>query len=1102
MKQRMNSQRKHFSRGVLSLLVIASLTAFSAQAVAQDVSKERSKDRADITKDLERAGKNAERLDKDKTKEKKDLGLSDSPKKVDTTAERTARSPEEIAELKRQIEKKNVELIKKLDKLIQGDPYSPSRPDWMFQKAELLWELRNMEYLRARAEYNECLAASDAGNIDASKCEEPVPEYGEAQEIYSAILKEYSDYGRLDEVIYRLGRGLIEAGKGAEAVDLLNRLVQNYPNSVYKPEAHLALGEFYFDKDIYNLAKTHYNDTMEYKDYSFREYARYKLGWTHYNQQNYRPAIETFKKVVEVDDQTLGFRSQALNDLIVAFAQVEGGWKEARTYFLDYDKEYADVSPEDEVKGNKEYAYKQMGKMAGYLEQQGQDEDAVSIYEWFIEERPNHKNMPQWMESIVIAKKKEVNNLAATEKAMNRFIAYLDPQGTWYQQNKENEGSISNAALLTEASLAYLSNVYHVRAQKQGDREDYKKAAEYYERFIERFPNKPASFDMNYLLGEIYLFDLERREQAAKQYQKVVDLYKQDKIPDGVKEKEAEKIVKDSAYAVVNSYNELVKEKCEDSILVKMAEAAKKSRDGVYRTKSKMDLKEDKPNPKVDIAKECKYELAFVQASDQWSEMYPKDNATPTVDYVTAEVYKARGHYDKCVPRYENIIENAPKDHPYRSFAGASLLDANYRLERWGEVEKWARYLMENKIFDVTPKEGLQSTIAFAINEKAKDLQEKANTVRYGPEYMAYVDKREKALKEGAEPPEMELRKTTNPEKLAKARDTFEKAASELLRLADEFPNSELAPGAVFNAAAIYESGEQITKAIETYERVVKMTPKSDEAKEKQLDRAAQALFVMGAIYESRADFERAAEYFGRLAEEKYREHEKAEPAIYNAGNLRRAMEQWDKSINVFESYISLYKDSEDEDVQENIRDLKLLLAHLEQRRDQPKEALDRFEDFLDEAKDVTPAEKIEVYTEIGLIHEELKKRRWERDADEAYGKAVEIYEEEFPEYLKTLDKGEKETKDKIARKYISQSKFMQAERIYDEFAAVKLNFPMRKLTRVWKRRERLSRTLRRSTSRSLISRIRTTSPQRPTASGRCIRTSPMSSTICRCPRG
>lgn len=984
---------KNRSKRILGLIICVMLTVLSVPTLAQDLSKERTKKRADVTKDLERTKKNSSALDKDKTKEKSDLATG--PKKDQNIFEqKETRSPEEIDRIRQEIESKNSSMIAQLDQIIAGDPYSDQKPEWMFQKAELMWESNNWGYLRERAEYNSCLDAVDKGSIDESECKEPSPDYSKPQAIYEDILKQYPQYTRLDEVIYRLGRGLIEAGKGAKAVALLERLVQNYPNSQYKPEAHLALGEFYFDKNVFTLAQTNYEEVLTFEDYSFREYARYKMGWVHYNQQRWRESIDTFKAVVENPDDKLGFQSQAINDLIIAFAQVDDGWKEAREYFLKYDKE--------RKADDKAFAYTQMGRMAGYLEQQGQDDDAVKVYEWFLNERPNNGRVPSWMESIIIAKKKDVNNLEETEKAMNRFVAYLDPQGTWTQKNKDDKGAMNNAELLTEASLSYLSNLYHVRAQKNGEsgkveqsKSDYTKAADYYERFVKRFPNKPASFDMNFLLGEIYLYDLGKLEQAAKQYQIVVDLYKADKIPKGVSKEEADKRVSAAAFNSVSSYNELVKANCADSILVKMAAASEGSKSGVYDTKSKMDLENDKPNDKVDMQEVCKYELGFVKASDQWSTMFPKDDVTPTVDYVSAEVYKNRGHYDKSIPRYENIILNAPKKHRYRSFAGASLLDANYRLKKWDEVEKWARYLLEKKIFDVTPKEGLQQTIAFAINSRAVDLKNAGNT---------------------------------------------DKAATELLRLADEFPDSELAPGAVFNAAAIYESGEQINKAIDTYERVVKMSPKGKEAAEKQNEKAAEALFVMGAIFESRADFDRAASYFERLADKKYRDRPQSADAVYNAGVLREAMEQWGKAIEVYEKYVDLYgKDSKDEGVLKNVRTIRLRTAYLEKEQEDWKASLKRFENFTKQAKKITPEETIEVYTEIGLMHEKIGGRNWEKKQDAAFKKAFETHAGLPPEMKKESGKSKEQLKGEY---YVSQAKFAQAERIYNNFEKVKLSFP------------------------------------------------------------
>ncbi|MBA2661249.1 MAG: tetratricopeptide repeat protein [Bradymonadaceae bacterium] len=939
----------------LSLLMLT--VGFGSSALAQDVSKGK-QTRSTTDKALEEASKRVEGQSKrlDTRKDSGETLPTESQFTLEQAQDESRKlSAEQIDQLKRQLEGKNRGMIAKLDQIIASDPYNAQKPNWLFQKAELLFELRNMEYLRTRAAYNQCLDASERGTSGAG-CVEPEPDYTEAQTIYEEILRQYPDYNRLDEVIYRLGRGLIDAGKGAQAVGYLQRLVTNYPNSKYLPETHLALGEFFFEQQMTGAAKDNYVKVLNYKNFADYDYALYKLGWVHYNLGDFRDSVETFKAVVERTSQTLGFQRQAINDLVVAFAEIDNGWQEARDYFFKHK--------------DKEFTYDKLGAMAGLLEAQGKEPQAIEIYEWFITERPNHGRIPDWMESIIVSKKK-LEDFADLEKTMTRFVAYLGPKGTWATHNKDAEGPTNNARLLTEATLAFLSNHYHRQAQRLENKADYQTAAKYYHQFIDRFPESALSFDMTFFLAEIYLYNLNDFEKAANQYQLVVDLYKNDRVPKGAKQEEIDAIVKDSAFAVVTAFNELVKQHHEDSILVKMSQMEERS-PGRTQVQQASPSAEQPPIPKTAL---LKYELGFVTASDQYASMFPKEDITPTVDFVAAEVYKSRGHYDSCVPRYENIITYAPK-HRYASFAGNSLLEANYRLQRWDEVEKWARHLLDQKIFDVTPRDSLTSAIAYAINQRAINL------------------------KDGKE---------------------FDKAAKELLRLADEFPKSDLAAGALFNAAAIYEAGDEVPKAVEIYERLVKSYPKDKLAPE--------ALFVMGAIFESRADFDRAASYFERLGTPDYRESERTADALNNAGVLREALQQWDNAIGTYESYLKLFPD------RENVLEVELQLAYLEKERKSWPNAVKRFENFLKKTSTTKP-QQVEINLELGLLAERLKPKNWEKTSDAHFAKSVEVWRA-LPE----------EDKPKT-RHYAAEARFRQGEVIYERFTKVHLAFPMNRLTR------------------------------------------------------
>src|SRR5699024_4567417 len=169
--------------------------------------------------------------------------------------------------------------------------------------------------------------------------------------------------------------GLIEAGKGAQAVSYLQRLVKNYPNSKFLPDANLALAEFFFEQELLGAARDKYQAVLKFKDNPNYDFAMYKLGWVFYNQGEYRKAVNTFKNVVERTGTKLGFQKQAINDLVLAYAEIDDGWMELRDYLLKI--------------RDKELTYSYLGKMARLYEGQGKSGKAIAIYEYFIQERPN-----------------------------------------------------------------------------------------------------------------------------------------------------------------------------------------------------------------------------------------------------------------------------------------------------------------------------------------------------------------------------------------------------------------------------------------------------------------------------------------------------------------------------------------------------------------------------------------------------------------------------------------------------------------------------------------------------------------------------------------
>lgn len=926
--------------GALTLAVDASPVA------AQDAAAKEGK-KSDIP-DKPKALQREESAEEKEAKKKEAEALRSGPSASRDDFEVGGRDPQEVKRLQEKIRSLNMSRIEKIDRILTKDPTHPRKADMLFQKAELTYEVLQYDSLLAKAEWLKCLEAADQGTVDEKTCAEPKADYTDALDIYKEVLQQFPDYPRLDEVIFRLGDGLMKAGKKKEAVSFLTRLVKNYPKSKYLPDAHLAIAEFWFDQNLLTPAKLSYEEVLKFKGTQLYDYAQYKLAWVLYNQKEYREAVNTFKRVVESVEKDpskakLSFANQALNDLIVSWVEIEGGWKEARDYFLE--------------KRDKKYTKKKLRQMASLYDNDGKNEPRIEIFSYLLDDDPLDSKAPDYWEAIIDAKKK-VGVRAEWESAVREMIGYFDPKGKWWGSNGSDKRSSNNARMLAEGYLAQLATEYHSRAQKDNDQKLFVQAAKDYKLFLEKFPDSDNAYDIRFYYAEILYDEIKDYVEAAEQYKLVIAA------------KEDGEHAKHCQFALIKAYENLVLKEHVKSVLVRLA--GKSDTDEEVRLEA-VDANKDKDlavASKKERSDLFKWEVPFVEVSDLWAKVYPKEENTPTVMFVAAEIFRSHGQYDKAVPRYEHIINFAPK-HRFASYAGNSLLECNNELGRWEEIERWARYLMDNKIFDVTPKDKLQSAIAYAINQKATDLSDKKQ---------------------------------------------FDEAAEELLRLAKEFSDSDLAPGALFNAAAIYERGDKVKLAVKYYEELIKNYPKHELAPE--------AIFVMGAIFEARTDFETAATYFERLGDNKdWRENfDKSKDAIYNAGVIREALEQWDSAIKTYERFMKLYPKD----------DLNATLAfhigELYEKAKKPKDAARAYTGFTRKFRDEKDRH-VQAYLNLGLIALVSNSRRAEKEASDNFSKAYS-----------TWQKLEDEDKKKKTKDFAAEARFQLAEMAFKKYESAPLS--------------------------------------------------------------
>lgn len=761
----------------------------------------------------------------------------------------------------------------KLETLVNRHARNANRADHLFRLAETWREEAKYQYLLSREKYDQAYEC-----YDEKRCTQEPPEPEEdlsiALKYYRQIMREHPDYRRMNEVIYHLGRAALDTGKARKDIQLqkegvrhLDQLVQKYPKSRYVPQAHLALAEYFFETDSLFYAKTNYEKIItNFKRHSMYNYALYKLGWVYFNLTEFEKTITTFKKVIasisgKGNRARVEFRSQALNDLIVAWAEIDDGWREARRYFLK------EVGEPD--------TYVKLEKMADLLVSKDKDGEAIDLYKHLIDHDKMSEKVPAFYDAVLEVNRK-IGDESEIEGTINEFATYFDKKSTWWAANKGDDEISTRARKMVDNGVYYLANRYHTNAQKADDKRkpskaDYTQAAHYYKKHLEEFPDHKSSYVFNFYYAEILYHQIKNNELAAEQYEAVLEKDKKGKY------------VEDAALGVIYAI---------ESMLVDagLKEAGKAEVQYVSKEK-KTDLKADvlKPIPRTDLHP---LETRYISAADTYVEVlkaalsdtafrkkYPKRGSMiPNIMFIAAQTYYRHGQFAPAVKRLMVIFDLYP-NHKMANVAVNTIIDAYARLKHWEKIETWARKLIESKNFKVKKKAELQDMIAIALTENARDLTKQRR---------------------------------------------FDEAIEVQQKLVDEFgrQRKDMASKALFNIGVIHESARRFPQAVAAYEQVIKKYPKEDVAVQAQFDigslyesqtefvKAAQAFIQMerfkthakasdairnaGLIYEAMEEYRKAHETFERYLKTFKDKDDVKQVAFHSAEVLKRSGETKD----------------------------------------------------------------------------------------------------------------------------------------------------------------------------------------------------------------
>lgn len=751
--------------------------------------------------------------------------------------------------------------IAKMKRLIQVTPDDdPQKPDFYFRLGELFAEKQRFYFSQARG-LDQKIFEAPPEKKSALQQQQQGFEKQEQKWLLEAVKSyiqatKYKKFERMDEVLFKLAYLLTTVKKEDQAREFFLRLIKDYPNSKYIPDAYLSFAEFYFDKGEMENALKFYEKVEQFPKSSVYPYAVYKKGWCYVNMGDFKTALETFVGVVRMATE---------GKVNVSKAQKEALIKEAKK---DIVKAYAHVGGPDKAweffqRTGGDYAPKMMEGLAELYWEQGKFGDSSRVYRKIISQNMDSPRICEWQNKIVR------NTLSAGNKRdqvqeIERLGAVYDKVGKMQGLKKDQQEECKNSFHDTSKELAL---IWHKEAQKTKNADTYQLTQYVYREFLKHFPDDKDAYDMNFYYGEL-LWTLERWKDAAEQYTKVVEMN-----PKG-------KYAKDAAYAAVLGWKNALQ--VDDEGLGPDAKKAHAEHE-----------KEEKSGKKQEARQIPEYQQKMINAFDTYIKYVPDAPELPVIRYRKARIYYEYNHFAEAGDLFQEVVEKHP-NHELAIYSANLLLDSLNAQGKTKEVVSWVDKFLEMPNLMKDPEFGKQmiSLKSDTYDLEGREYEKNRNYKECGRSLLAAAE----ALPEHPK----------HAERLWNAGQCFQnahlvgQALKARQKLIQEHPKDPLAQKALFRVAAGYHQLAYYSKAAENYEEFARKFPGEQKATEALgnattfrigLGESEKALEDMNAFvnfYGSRKPQDAAGVYF-QMAEV----YEKDKKMAELANHLESYLKKW-----------------------------------------------------------------------------------------------------------------------------------------------------------------------------------------------------------------
>ncbi|HET6337268.1 MAG TPA: tetratricopeptide repeat protein [Polyangiales bacterium] len=748
----------------------------------------------------------------------------------------------------RLVRERRTQAIAQLGTFVGEEPESaPEMPDALLRLAELRWEEARDRYLQ---DYDAWQKAPEKVRAQ----EPPTADVTVALALYDRILTKHRDFDRYDLVLYMKAFALMEAGRMGDALVEYKRILDEFPNSKFVPDAHMAFAESLFNgSHDYAAALKRYQDVLRYPESELSDLALFKSAWCLWKLGKTTEAATRFRQVLDLDGKLAGasadrrrrlleLQDEALEYLIQVFTEDE------RNTAADLHEFLAGI-------GGDRYAERVLRRLSRAFFDQGRFARAIEAYSMLLTSQPEDPNAPQYQRQIAAAYA-ALDDTPHTVEALKALAENYGPSSSWAQKQAD-PSVVTRAHESAERAVRTQAMRYHERAQKEKQTVDFEHAAQLYRVHVTNFPDSPSNYEVTFYLAELLFHRLNKQEEAGEYYLKAAKAN-----PKG-------KFTKDALYNAIVAFETVRTQELAGCGKGEKKDAPPPAAGAAQATLTVTPLaaagtagaKPDaKPEPKADPCSETPTDHKFSDAVGMYVQLYPSDPEVPGILFRQGRMYFERGIYDPAIRQFGQLLDSYPNSE-FAATAGELVLESFNRAKDYANIEKWARKL--------------KSAPAFANAESQKKLDSLIL---------------QSVFKSG--------------EQLAAAGKHIEAAAA-YERASQEFPRDERAPKALYNAGQEYQRAGELESAAGAYDALIEHYPRTSEG--------ALGAWSAAQMFESIAQFTDAARYYEAYGS-RFPQAEKREDALYNALLLRVAAGDNQDAVRDGNDFVKAFPNSKSAD--------------------------------------------------------------------------------------------------------------------------------------------------------------------------------------------